>query len=1168
MPRPVTLKITLSLGGCCLLGLLMANPARGDNVYGKIRGTVTDPTGGVISGAKVTATNTATGISATVTSAADGSYEFLQLAAPAAYAVRVEQPGFRPFEARNLSLSLDQIYVLNIKMELGTVSQQITVEAAPAQVETTSMQLGKVLSAQTIVSLPLNGRNWVQLQQTLPGVVASSDRLTNNYSTNGSRSQSNDYLVNGVDANDLVLNSIAVIPNPDAIAEVSVVTNTINPEYGRNGGAVLNAETKSGSNQIHGTGFEFYRDTSLNTRNFFSPSSTIFHQNQFGGVIGGPIKKNKAFFFFAYQGTRNRQPDLYEGNSTTVFSQQERNGDFSAVAGGGFPATNPATGLPALSPFPLIGENGQTYPAGTPYATIFPTGQIPVSDFNTQASNLTTKFVPLPNAPGNAYQFNPVTTQSINQYIARIDFNLTSKDSIYFYWFIQPQNQADTLPLTGSTLPGFGDLDYERSQQYALPWVHTFGGTMVNEARLGYQRLNFQATFPQQVVQPSSVGFPGINPNFPGGASYPKIDLSGGGLFILGFSNNGPQPRIDQTYQFNDNFSWVKGRHTMKLGFSMRRSAVNTDFNASNNGTFTYNGAGTYSTGVVAADFLLGIPDSYLQESGNYQAIKTQTYYTYAQDQFKLRPNLTLTYGVGWEIDTPLTAVNNGGIELNCYRPGVQSSVFPTAPPGLLFPGDPTCNSGAGATTKYNHFGPRLGFAWSPGNSSKWSVRGGYGIYFNRTEEELALQNLTPPPFALTSTGVGDVGGSPSFTAPFTSVTGTQAIPNKFPFLPPATGSSVNFVNYEPFSLNVVDPNLTVPYTQNYNVTVERQLPASMILSVGYVGLQGRKLTSAVEVNPAGSEAGNPICAATPGCNSFNNYATAPQSFRNPLTNAAGVLVFGSVGQQGTFTNSNYNAFQVSLSKKFTHGLALQSSYVWSHSLDGASSFEDLGYSAVRGYDPFNAAANYGDSEFDARQRFVISYTYYIPSRWHSGVAGVLANGWQMSGITTFQTGFPVTIGDSSTPSATCDTSFEYYSCWDRPNTVAPITIYNPREGVVTYQGNTFPNHYFNPASFSAAAPFTLGNAGRNFFHGPGINNFDWALHKVTPLHGEKAQLELRFEFYNLFNHTQFTATPGGAGEFQGSTNGNFASSNFGRVTGASAPNNSRIIQLGAKIIF
>jgi hypothetical protein len=1156
------LRITLLAGVCCLLGLISAKSVRADNVYGKIRGTVTDPSGAVIAGAKVTATNTATGISATVKSGTDGSYEFLQLAAPAIYTVKVEQAGFRAHEAQNLSLSLDQIYVLNVKMEVGTVSQQVTVEAAPAQVETTSMQLGKVISAQTITSMPLNGRNWVQLQQTIPGVVASSDRFTNNYSTNGSRSQSNDYLVNGVDANDLPLNSIAVQPSPDAIAEVSVVTNTINPEYGRNGGAVLNAETKSGSNQIHGTGFEFYRDTSLNTRNFFSPSSTIFHQNQFGGVIGGPIKKNKAFFFFAYQGTRNRQPDVNGGNSTTVFDQQQRSGDFSGDLSSDFPA------FTGNSAFPLVGSNGASYPAGTPYATIFPTGQIPVSDFNGQASNLTTKFVPLPNAPGSLYEFNPVTKQSINQYITRVDFNLTSKDSLYFYWFVQPLSQTDVLPFTGSTLPGFGDQDVSHTQQYALPWVHTFGGTMVNEARLGYQRFNFQADFPQQVVQPASVGFPGINPNFPGGASYPKIDLSGGGYFILGGSNNGPQPRIDQTFQFNDNFSWVKGRHTMKFGFQVRRSMVNTVFNNSNNGTFTYDGAGTYSTGDVAADFLLGLPDSYAQGSGNYQAIRTYTFYTYAQDQFKLRPNLTLTYGVGWEIDTPLTAVNNGGVEVNCYRPGVQSTVFPTAPPGIIYPGDPTCNSAAGATTKYNHFGPRFGFAWSPGNSSKWSIRGGYGIYFNRSEEELALQNLTPPPFAITGGGVGNIGLSPSFTAPYTAVTG-QSIPNQFPFTAPAPGAAVNFNNIEPFSLNVVDPNLTVPYSQNYNLTVERQLPASMILSFGYVGLQGRKLTTAVEQNPAGSEAGNPICAATPNCNSFSAYAVAPQSFRNPLTNTSGVLVFGSAGQQATSANSNYNSLQVSLSKKFSHGLALQSSYVWSHSLDFASSFEDLGFSGVRGTDPFNAAANYGDSEFDARQRFVISYTYYIPSPWHSGVAGVVANGWQMSGITTFQTGFPVTIGDSSVPSATCDATFVFYSCWDRPNTVAPVQIYNPRGGVFTYNGATKPNHYFDPnPSFSAADPFTLGNASRNFFHGPGVNNFDWALHKVTPLHSEKAQLELRFEFFNLFNHTQFTATPGGAGSFHGSVSGNFVSSNFGRSTGASNPFNSRIIQLGAKIIF
>jgi len=302
MRRPLITKIALWVSGCCLLCLFMANTARADNVYGKIRGTVTDPTGGVIPGAKVTATNTATGVTTTVNSATDGSYEFLQLAAPATYNVRVEQAGFRPFEAQNLNLSLDQIYVLNIKMEVGRVSQQITVEAAPAQVETTSMQLGKVLSAQTVVSLPLNGRNWVDLQQTLPGVVASSDRFTHNFATNGSRSQSNDYLVNGVDANDLPLNTAVVVPNPDAIAEVSLVTNTINPEYGRNGGAILNAETKSGSNQIHGTGFKFYRDTSLNTRNFFSPSATIFHQNQFRGGDRRPNKEKQGVLLLRLPG--------------------------------------------------------------------------------------------------------------------------------------------------------------------------------------------------------------------------------------------------------------------------------------------------------------------------------------------------------------------------------------------------------------------------------------------------------------------------------------------------------------------------------------------------------------------------------------------------------------------------------------------------------------------------------------------------------------------------------------------------------------------------------------------------------------------------------------------------------------------------------------------------
>jgi hypothetical protein len=1150
----------LFFGSLALL-VTSCGPLLGDDLYGRIRGTITDPSGAVIVGAKVTATNLGTGISRDTTTGPDGTYEFLQLAAPGAYDVTVNRTGFAQYQAKNISLGLNQIYVLNVALEVGAVTQQITIEALPTQIESTSMQLGSTLDSRAITDLPLNGRNWVQLQQTLPGVVAGSDRFGANavYSTNGSQSQSNSYLVNGTDANDLPLNTPLVIPSPDAIAEVNMVTSTINPEYGRGGGAIMNATTKSGTNRFHGDAFEFYRDTGLNTRNFFSKQPTIFHQNQFGGTLGGPIKKDKAFGFFSYEGTRNRRPDLNGAGTTNVFTPDQLAGNFGELS-------PPGT---VGSAFPLIGSDGNTYPAGTPYSTLFPDGLVPTQDFNPVSKNLVSKYVPLPNGPGNLYEFNPVTTMSWDQYITRVDYNISDKDSLWGYWFYQPEKFTDTLPfgsaflVYGATLPGFGDQNVEHIQQYTLSWTHTFSGTTINEARFGYQRFNYLNTVPQNTVLPSSLGFTGINPQDPAHASVPVLAVTG--LFTLGFSAFGPQPRIDQTYQVDDNFSRVVGRHTFKIGFDMRRSQVANLYLSRNNGAFTFGGGGTYSTGNPGLDFMLGIPDSYNQQSGGFIDTRSRLYYAYFQDQWKIRDNLTLTYGTGWQVNTPFVNKNFGGLDWNCFRPGEQSTVFPTSPVGLVFPGDPGCNDAGGATTKYNHFGPRFGFAWSPGKSAKWSLRGGYGIYFNQAAEELLLQDLGAVPFSQVSSGIADTGGSPSMTKPFVDVATGQSIPNKFPFLPPHAGASVDFTAFEPMSLNVMDGTFTVPYVQNFQLSLQRQLSDTTVFTASYVGALGNKLINALELNPAGNDSGNPICGANPDCNPFNVSAVAPESFRYPQTNANGSVIFGSVGNQATFVNSNYNSLQLTLDQKLSHGLTFRATYAWSHALDGSSSFEDMAFSNVRAADPFNMAANYGDSGFDARHRFVIAYDYTLPTVRHYHAFGFmpsrLTDGWQISGITTLQTGFPVPVGSSVATSDTCNQTYVFYNCWDRPNVVAPVKTFDPR----TSRFRNKSNYWFDPSAFQAPPAGVQGNAGRNFFHGPGINNFDFVLHKNIAV-TESSHFELRFEFFNLFNHAQFSVVPQAA-EGNGVV-GDFSSSRFGRVLSADTPNTSRIIQLGAKFVF
>ncbi len=1143
--KPIRQLSVLSL--LFLLTPFCLRTVRADDVYARIRGTVTDASGAAIAGAKITATRVETQTSRDVESGTDGSFEFLNLQ-PGRYTVSVTKTGFSTNTTQDLQLLVNQIYQLNVSLEVGQVTQTIEVQANAAQVETTNTQLGTVITNSTILSLPVLNRNWVTLQQLEPGTVASSDRFSNNYATNGSQSQQNSFLVNGTDSNDLPLNTPLIIPSEDAIGEFDYVNSTINPEYGRNSGGILNALIKSGTNGYHGDAFEFYRDTFLNGRNFFQNGNPIFHQNQFGGTFGGPVIKNKTFFFLSYQGTRSRQPDGGV-QDVTVFTQAQRNGYFPSIASS-----------TATSPIPLVGESGATFPAGTPYSTIFPTGHIPSADFNPISQKYLT-YVPLPNLGANQYSFTPITTQTQDQGIFRVDHTFSEKDAVWVTGFIEDTPSQDALPFTGSNLPGFGEVSQRHYKQFTAAWNHTFSPTTLNEFRVGFTRFNFIAVQPTNPVLPSSFGFTGINPQDPAGAGAPFVSLNG--YFNLGFSTNGPQPRIDTTYQITDNFSKIVGRHTLKFGYEGRRFQVDNPFYGNNNGAFSFNGNGIYSTGDPGADFLLGIPDSYAQGSGGYIDARAYETYLYAQDSFKATNDLTLNFGAGYQVDTPLTNQHFGKEAFNCLRPGQQSTIFPTAPLGLDFPGDPGCSQ-SGYYTHYAHIAPRFGFAYAPdlgwlsgGSSKKFVIRGGFGVYFNRFEEELALQNLGAVPFSLTSSGINDAGGqySPNFANPFMDIASGFSIPNKFPFTPATKGSNVNFGFFEPLSINTMSPNLTDPYAFNYNFNIQRELPSNMILQIGFVGSAGRHLIMAYEGNPI-TPAGQAACAADPSCraNRLFQHILFPDHSYLPGN------IFASVGTQASVGASNYNSLQVSLNKRFSHGLAFMGSYTWSHALDDASSFENSGFGA-RGTNPYNFALDYGDSAFDARHRFVANYTYEIPDL-HSKIGwmpSVITGGWELAGITTFQTGFPITIADTGFRSLTCD-AYSYYGCPDTANVLGPVaTNFDPRTQTFVNQtlnpNNTTAgaNYWFNPNTFARAPIGVLGDAGRNFFHGPGIFNTDMSLIKQIKF-TESLRAELRADTFNTFNHTQFSGPVS-----------NIASPLFGRIFGAAA---GRIVQLGARFYF
>ena len=1201
----------LFLSFVVILGMLfcqMTTPsAKADNLYASIRGRVLDQAGAVVPDTKVTATNVATGIAYKDVTDRDGNYNFLQVAI-GDYRVSAEKQGFRTYVATGIHVDLNQVYQLEVRLEVGTISQEVMVEANPVQVETTQTQLGVTIEGSTIVNMPLIGRNWVNLQQLEPGVVAASDGR-GDFATNGSQSQQNSYLIDGTDTNDLPLNTPLVITSPDAIAEFRMVTGSINPEYGRNSGAVINAITKSGSNSFHGDAFEFYRDPFLNSQNFFTHKRQQFHQHLFGGTIGGPVIKNHTFWFFSYQGIRNRQPELSNGaGNTTVFDASV----FDPTNPGAGAIFGPSAAHPQgsnigtsahLSPISLTGSNGVVYPAGTPYSTIFgcaggttpgcTVGFIPGVDVNSISAKLL-KFVPKPTTTNGAgalrqFTFAPTITGTADQYVGRIDQNFSPKDSLWGTFFIQTNPSHEDLPFTGATLPGFGDSSLRHYKEITVSWTHVFNSNIVNEMRGGYNRFNFVAVTPTVPADPAAFGF-NIKPQF-GGASEGLPVAKVTGLFTLGFSANGPQPRKDQTYEGVDNLSITSGRHTLKFGFDTRRFHVDNPFAGNNDGNFSFLHQGVFSTGNAGADFLLGIPDTYVQGSGGIIDATAQEYYSYAQDQYKMRPNFTITYGVGWQIDTPIFDKSYGGHAQFAFYPGQQSVIFPNSPVGYVFQGDPGVHAG-GSAHYFKNFGPRLGFAYSPGwggkltgGAGKTSLRAGVGIYYNRYEEEQTLQFLGGAPFGFNSVGAGQ----PTFADPFTNI--KTGVGGSQPFPYPGPTKNISFSQFLPLynSTAGMDPNITDPMAINYNVTLERQLSPSTLLSVGYVGSVAHRLTTVFPQNLVTNVA---PCAADSACGPTNMEYTHPEDYKFPqaapcaangFNLAAPCSIYGPIVTIGSAGNSNYNALQASVKHRLSRGLDFLASYTYSHALDEASGFENSafggggfgGFGSLRATNPYNPKLDYGNTGFDARHRLVIGYYYQIPSIRHfqsmAWMPSRLTDGWTFGGITTFQTGFPLDVVDgnlTSLLSSQIDISDNVPI--DVPSLTGKITYFNPRNGNNSQNenvcaadgqaaGSVTGRFWFSPGAFTCeTTPGVLGNAGRNILRGPGFNNWDLELYKDTRI-TEGTKLELRIEFYNVMNHPNFDPN---------SVITDISDPRFGQIFNVRPNNPTRLIQLAAKFYF
>jgi len=1250
---------------------------------GRILGRVADSSGAVLAGVKVTLTNEATGVSSETTTNASGDYGFPQVPV-GTYRMEFDLAGFKKNLQRGVNVDLNQIVSVNSVLQIGATKETVEVTSEAPLVDTTSTQLGAVMDSRQVSNLPLNTRDTYQLLQLQPGVmstVGSSNTLvygsdnSGAVSVNGGRGRANNFSVNGGDANDLFVNLPTVQPSPDSIQEFRVLTNNFDAEYGRNSGSVVNVVTKSGTNDWHGSTYEFFRNKVLNANEYCLTAADglpcekpQFNQNQFGGTFGGPIKKERTFFFASYEGRRIRQGIL--SPAVTVPTSQERPSPTNIVNGqivANFTDVNPGAPTPftgALANSSILTnrtgcqtattaigggiiQDGAPYGAaipGNPLPPIFPTGQIPLACMDATAVDLL-QFVP--NAAGNNDLISTVPTRAIrgDQFTVKIDHRINDKQNLSIYYYFNDDrtlNPFADFELTGADVPGFGSIVAERFQQWNITHTWTINNSTVNEFRFNYNREGqetFQHPANTALVQNSCPPAPtwltsvtGAPPCFYGdvannvngihpflGASregLPSISVSGG--FDLGNNSEGELPQTGNSFQWADSLTKVKGNHTLKFGVDVRRQQFNQFYYYNVNGTFSYYGGGSNDPGACIGggtlseqcsenlypDFLLGLPDEFGQGSAQVENVRNTGLYLYAQDSWKIKPNLTLNYGFRWELNTPLADIAQ---HVETFRPGQSSTVYPCGGPntdcssqaavGLVVPGDPGVPAGM-TQTYYKAFAPRLGIAWSPGNSGKTSIRAGWGLFYNPVEQLVLAQFGAEPPFG-GSTTVNET----QFNLPFLGQDGVTTYLNPFNgVLSPQRGTPQDWAVFEPIDLyGDFQPHLRTQYSAQYNLTIQRELARDTKLEIGYVGSQGHRLLAIHDINysnpqtcvdlaqiatlnaadvltgPGGAQTTcGPLIEDAPfyippntvlpyalqlpyaqsnallpagtnvGANGLTLVGLRPYSSpqcnpTGPVGNNGcptnGVPVFTSILAQDTIAGSAYNSLQVSLEHRFAHGLQFSGAYTFSKSLDEASSFEGI-------LNPLPGAHNRALSLFDARDRFVISYYWELPVRKYSGFAGKLLDNWAVSGITTYQTGFPIRITSSSDLELMNSASFEFPG---EPNQIAPFQWQRP-------QSNS--NYYFNNSSIFSNNGIngTVGNAPRTICCGPGISETDFSAIKNIAVN-ERTHFEFRAELFNVFNHTQFYNPDGNI------TDG----SQFGQVTQVKDP---RLAQFALKLYF
>lgn len=1093
---------------CALLSLWSSASAQ--EATARITGTVTDPQGAIIPDAKVTITNVATKVNYPTVTLKDGTYQVFSLPI-GTYIVTVEKAGFKKAVSEQHVLEINEVQRIDIRMEVGDVAETVEVSAGASQVETVNSTIGESITERPLQDLPLNGRNALNLALLLPGVTPSNsdDGSAGFFNIAGGRADSVTFLLDGGLNNDLLSNGIVYNPNPDALAEFRILKSDYGAEYGRNAGGIVSEVIKSGTNQIHGTAYEFLRNTDFDANSFFNNLNgeprDILKRNQFGFTLGGPFfipkvynGKDHAFWFVSYEGERQTSQ---QSAQTPTYTPAELKGDFSG--------TDPADKQDIIN-FLKANPFFQPNPALANQAIISPQAIDPIAQ-NYIKNNL------IPTAPTGELRSIGTLTNSYDALTTKVDLNITDNDRVSITGAFERNPVSNAFgQFFDDDVLGYPNTGNTHTYYLKIGYVKTFRATLVNDFNFNTARLNVLQAVPAANLPTAAQ----LGMNIPSDAATGPPIISFNSGMTLGFSGQGPSNLISNTFAWSDTLTWIKGRNTFKFGGYVAPYQQNMVFDFFTNGFFGFSGPFGIGSGVPVqnggtatqpcqtcdlADFLFGLSDNYFQAARAPSNIRSTATYGFAQDEIKVNSRLTVTIGLRYEYSTPKTDTQGRTF---VFIPGFKSQRFVNAPPGLAYPGDPGAPSGVNFPVTTN-FAPRFGFAWDPKGDGKTSIRGGFGVYYDILKAEDNFQYNGAFPFESEST---------LFFNPFSNITsnvGILANPfgaagqnSPFPSKPPT--KNISFADELPFGnggVFVDDPHLKTPYIYQYSLSIQREVAKNLLAEADYIGSSSHKLTSLIDANPQ-----------IPGTN-IGAFDGLPRG-----TN------FGFISEFQNVSHSNYNGLALSLTKNVGNtkiGTAyFILSYTYAHSLDNASGFRNRN-SQVPAYD---TNLFYASSDFDAKQRIAFSGGWDLPFRklWESGPRRLL-EGWTLAPIFSWNTGYPLDIfallpeqivgggvsgvGDDELVRANL--------------TTGAINILNPKR-----PGNL----YFNPANFNLNYPAvdpntnmllnpaqaTYGTLPRNAFRGPSTTNLDLALIKNTNLVGERLTMQFRVEAFDVFNHAEF----------------------------------------------